>query len=400
VTLQASVVESSDDDALIRIEVRDTGIGISPSKQAAIFEPFAQADDSVTRVYGGTGLGTTIARQLIGLMGGSIGLESELGAGSLFWLEIRLKTSSPQGVDLSDELATSPKANATAQALSAIQSTKVHRIRGARILVAEDNPTNQRVAQLILESGSHLVTIVSDGEAALDALDEDTFDIALFDLSMPVVSGLQALKLYRFTTTKPIPVLILSANVTPETIAECENAGAAEFIPKPLRASHLLDAIERNLTTERSEAARPAVRPDGPHLAIVDIPIVDMNVLHDLGRLSPDPTFVQRLLDGFRSDTERLVKELTSALSTRRYDAVADVAHALKGGAASVGATHLTQLARRLEESSQETLRLKSAQLIEELLKISHQTLDVLNRYLQPQDVSHGAGDANRRTWH
>src|SRR5678816_799283 len=183
-------------------------------------------------------------------MGGTIGLESELGAGSLFWLEIRLKESSPQGLDLTEELSTSAKANATAQALSAIQSTKVHRIRGARILVAEDNPTNQRVAQLILESGSHVVTIVENGEAALDALENGPFDLALFDLSMPVISGLQALKLYRFTTAKPIPVLILSANVTPETIAECERAGAAEFIPKPLRASHVLDAIERHLASE------------------------------------------------------------------------------------------------------------------------------------------------------
>jgi two-component system sensor histidine kinase RpfC len=400
VTVAASIVESSLDDALIRIEVRDTGIGIPPSKQSAIFEPFAQADDSVTRLYGGTGLGTTIARQLIGLMGGTIGLESEPGAGSLFWLEIRLKESCPQGLDLTEELSTSAKANATAQALSAIQSSKVHRIRGARILVAEDNPTNQRVAQLILESGSHLVTIVGNGEAALDALEEGAFDIALFDLSMPVISGLQALKLYRFTAPKPIPVLILSANVTPETIAECEGAGAAEFIPKPLRASQLLDAIERNLATESVFASRPAIRANGPLLAVVDTPIVDTDVLRDLGRLSPDPTFVPRLLAGFSSDTERLVKEITAALTARRYGVVADVAHALKGGAASVGATQLTQLARRLEESSQETLRLKSAQLIEELLKLSAQTLDLLNRHLQPPGIAQSAGDGNAGTRH
>ena len=400
VTLAAFIVESSVADALIRIEVRDTGIGIPSSKQSAIFEPFAQADDSVTRLYGGTGLGTTIARQLIGLMGGTIGLESELGAGSLFWLEIRLKVSSPGGVDLTDELATSPKANATAQALSAIQSTKVHRIRGARILVAEDNPTNQRVAQLILESGSHLVTIVRNGEAALDALDDGAFDIALFDLSMPVISGLQALKLYRFTTTKPIPVLILSANVTPETISECESAGAAEFIPKPLRASQLLDAIERNLTTGTMAVARPEVRPNGPQLAVVDTPIVDFDVLRDLTRLSPDPTFVQRLLEGFQSDTDRLVKEISTALSTRRYNAVADIAHALKGGAASVGASQLTQLARKLEGSSQETLRLKSAQLTEELLKVSSQTLELLKRHLQIPGITQPTGDANGRKRH
>ena len=100
---------------MMRIEVRDTGIGIDPSKQAEIFEPFAQADDSITRVYGGTGLGTTIARQLVGLMGGTIGLESQLGQGSVFWLEIPLPHSVPQGIDLVEELAASVKLSSGAR---------------------------------------------------------------------------------------------------------------------------------------------------------------------------------------------------------------------------------------------------------------------------------------------
>ena len=383
ITLTAAIVESIDDEHLVRIEVRDTGIGIAPAKQEAIFEPFAQADDSVTRIYGGTGLGTTIARQLVGLMGGTIGLSSDLGKGSVFWIELRLKRRAPQGVDLTNDLSASPKSAATAQALAAAQSTKIHRIRGARILVAEDNPTNQRVAQLILESGSHVVTIVENGEAALDALENGPFDLALFDLSMPVISGLQALKLYRFTTAKPIPVLILSANVTPETIAECERAGAAEFIPKPLRASYVLDAVERHLASEATATARQVVRrEEKPQLAVVDTPTIDVAVLHDLDKLSPDPTFVKRLLDGFESDTNRLVGEISAALTARKYEAVRDAAHALKGGAASVGATQLTQLARRLEQSAPESLRIKSAQFIEELLKTSNFTLELLKRHL------------------
>jgi len=384
VTLSSSIVESQQDGCIVRIEVKDTGIGIASAKQIAIFEPFAQADDSVTRVYGGTGLGTTIARQLVSLMGGTIGLQSELGKGSLFWVEIALKRSEPQGIDFTEDLAASPKSSATAQALAAIQSSKVHRIRGARILVAEDNATNQRVAQLILESGSHIVTIVENGEAALDALEGASFDLALFDLSMPVVSGLQALKLYRFTTSRPIPVLILSANVTTEIIAECENAGAAEFIPKPLRASHLLDAVERHLSSEVAVASRPERTDEGrPQFSLVDTPPIEVGVLRDLEALSPDPTFARRLIDGFRSDAERLVKEITEALTHRKYDAVHDCAHALKGGAASVGATQLTQLARKIEQSGAETLRLRSAHFIEELLKISSLTLRLLDEHLE-----------------
>src|SRR4029077_20614182 len=105
--------------------------------------------------------------------------------------------------------------------------SKPSRIRGVRVLVSEDNPTNQRVTQLILESGGHFATIVNNGEEALDALERGGYDIALLDLSMPIVSGLEALKMYRFVATRPIPVLILAANVTVETMEQCHAAGAA-----------------------------------------------------------------------------------------------------------------------------------------------------------------------------
>ena len=389
ITVAARLLDGNGNDRVARIEVRDTGIGIPPNKQAAIFEPFTQADDSVTRIYGGTGLGTTIARHLVALMNGKIGVESTPGTGSLFWVELPLKESSKQGVDLTDQALTSSRNNAKAQTLAALHSGKVRRIRGARVLVAEDNPTNQRVAQLILESGSHNVTLVENGEQALDALERNSFDLALFDLSMPVVSGLQALKLYRFTAEKPIPILILSANVTTEVIAECEQAGAAEFVPKPLRASLLLDAIERHLASEAFVSAPPPVRnEEKPQLAVVETPILDADVLRDLSALSSDPTFIGRLLTGFKSDTDRLVNEITTALSDRRYDEIRNSAHALKGGAASIGAVQLAQLARKFETATTDSLRVRAAQWIEELLKTSQCSIEMLERYL----VEHGRG--------
>lgn len=383
VLLTAILLGEANDRQIVRIEVRDTGIGIPVHKQAAIFEPFTQADDSVTRIYGGTGLGTTIARHLVGLMGGKIGLDSTPGIGSSFWIELALKTTTARGIDLTDEAAARGKSTATAHARAMLQTNKVHRIRGARILVAEDNPTNQRVTQLILESGSHNVTIVENGEEALDALERGPFDLALFDLSMPVVSGLQALKLYRFTTPKPIPILILSANVTTEIISECEQAGAAEFVPKPLRASLLLDAIERHLASEAVTGTPRIVRSDErPQLAVVETPVIDLEVLRDLAALSSDPTFVKRLLMGFKSDTERLVREITTALGERKYQAIRDSAHALKGGAASVGACQLSQLAKRFEVASVDSLRIRAAQWIEELLKTSQVSIEMLERFL------------------
>jgi two-component system sensor histidine kinase RpfC len=329
-------------------------------------------------------------------MRGRIGLSSTVGTGSLFWFELPLAPAEPQGVDLTAELGVSRTSPALQAAALAGPGAKVHKIRGARILVAEDNPTNQRVARLILESGGHVVTIVDNGEAALDALERGGFDLALFDLSMPVVSGLEALKLYRFTTPRPIPVLILSANVTTESILDCERAGAAEFIGKPLRASLLLDAIERHLAdSDRPAAPVPARVDERPALAVVDTPPLDPTVLEDLTRLSSDPTFIDRLLRGFKGDTERLVREIGDALGARRYEAAKDAAHALRGGAASVGAMQLMQVATRIDKATHDMLRLKAAQWTEELVGAANRALLELDNHLEARRRRGlGSGDA------
>jgi two-component system, sensor histidine kinase RpfC len=385
VTLRAIVLSANPDEARIRIEVKDTGIGIHESKQAEIFDAFTQADDSITRRYGGTGLGTAIARQLVVLMGGQIGVISKVGIGSTFWFEVPLPYSEPVGIDLTAEIADTARLSATAAALAGQPQSKVTKLRGARILVAEDNATNQRVTQLILESGHHRVTIVNSGEDALDALEHGSFDLALFDLSMPGVSGLEALKLYRFTTRDPIPVVILSANVTTDIIAECQGAGCAEFIPKPIRPTILLDAIERHLA-QRADTILPVAPPrvdDRPALTVVDTPVVEYGVLEDLERISPDQTFVERLVRGFRSDADRLVRAIGDALASRRYQDAKDAAHALKGGAGSVGATQLVQFAVRLEKATHDAMRVKASALIEELSAATAATHAALEKHLE-----------------
>jgi|SRR5690348_2897959 len=384
ITLSASVLHTVDNVSMLRVAVKDTGIGISAEKKAAIFEPFTQADESISRLYGGTGLGTTIAKQLITLMGGQIGVESTVGTGSIFWFELPLQQAEPEGVDLVQELASVARLSASAAEVRAGVAATVHKMRGARILVAEDNPTNQRVTELILESGGHVPTIVNSGEAALDALEQGGFHLALFDMSMPGVSGLEALKLYKFSTQKPIPVIVLSANVTTEAIAQCQAAGAAEFVAKPVRPSVLLDAIERHLSGEPMVAAvAPPPRSDErPSLAVVDTPLLDRMILADLSKLSNDQTFVDRLVEGFKSDCERLVGEICTALATRRYEAAKDAAHALKGGAGGVGASQLFQFATRVEKATHETLRMKAAQWTDELQRISSRTRLALDEHV------------------
>jgi two-component system sensor histidine kinase RpfC len=387
----------------LRIEVQDTGIGIPASKLNQIFEPFAQADDSVTRLYGGTGLGTTIAKQLIGLMGGTLTVESQQGMGSKFWFEIPLPRTEKAGIDLAEEFAASRAAISNGGRGYGGSTALAERLRGARVLVAEDNPTNQRVTKMILESGGHFATIVTNGEEALEALEKDHFDIALFDLSMPKVSGIDALKLYRFTTDRPIPVIILSANVTVEAISECHSAGAVEFVAKPVRASVMLEAIDRNLdvgtaevrhtvnnraaTSRRETTSIPGSSAEGaraassPRLSLVDTSAVDPNVLEELEQFSSDPTFVERLIEGFLSDCERLSSQIQDGLSKRRYDSVKDAAHALRGASGSVGANQLYQFATRVDKSSYENIRLQAGKLSQELTSLIERTKSDLTTY-------------------
>ena len=385
IRLSARTLSSTTESTVVRIEVKDTGIGIPQEKLATIFEAFTQADDSVTRVYGGTGLGTTIARQLIVLMGGRLGVESVVGAGSTFWMEIQLPHAEPRAADLTDELMTSRKLPTSLQATTVGGISKASRIRGARVLVAEDNETNQRVTRLILESGGHFATIVNNGEEALDALERGGFDLALLDLSMPVVSGLDALKMYRFTATNPIPVLMLSANVTAEAMEQCLAAGASEFVQKPVRASLLLEAIDRNLADRAAEfvtatSSRPEERQP---LAIVEPVPLDAEIIGELAKLSRDPTFEERLLRGVRADCAELVERIAAALSMRTYQEVSDAAHALKGAAGSVGAGLWVQFAMRLEKLDHESLRLKAAALTQELARITQRTNAALDAHIE-----------------
>ncbi|WP_200384187.1 PAS domain-containing hybrid sensor histidine kinase/response regulator [Rhodocyclus tenuis] len=270
--------------------VRDTGIGISPEKQAEVFAAFTQADSSITRRFGGSGLGLAITRKLLALMGGEIRLDSVPGVGSTFSFTLPLgldqvgertaaardlaayaesgsrrgaepirdnahAAQTPRNAAAATSTRQAPADEWRAVASVAARQPSVLAGRSLRILLAEDNPVNQRVATLMLEKRGHRVSVVGDGEAALAQLADEPFDLVLMDIHMPLLDGIAASERLRAEEAggeRPrLPVLALTASVSIEERALCRAAGMDAVVAKPVRAETLFAAIAQVIAATR-----------------------------------------------------------------------------------------------------------------------------------------------------
>ena len=218
----------ADEDGQLVLAVEDSGIGISPEQQQRLFSPFEQAEASTSRRFGGTGLGLVICRELSESMGGSIGVESAVGQGSTFTARLPLRP------------APAPAAEA------ARQDSEGPDLAGLRFLVAEDNPINQRLIQLMLERAGATLTIAADGEAAVRLWRPDEFDIVLMDMQMPGMDGLQATRHIRSQPRgDAVPIIALTASASVEDQRACELAGMNDYLSKPLRFDVLARTVAR-----------------------------------------------------------------------------------------------------------------------------------------------------------
>jgi len=339
VTLRAAVAATDADTVTIRFSVSDTGIGISEEKQRTIFESFSQADISTARQFGGTGLGTTIARQLVTLMGGQIGVESTLGVGSTFWFV--------GSFDLpTDDAGENPRANPCADTASAVGP--VERRKG-RILLAEDYPSNRKVATLHLEAAGHSVTPVENGEEAVRACDQCTFDLILMDCQMPKMDGLEATRRIRSGSglCARVPILAMTATVDPAVLEACTEAGMDDVLPKPIRRDALLSAVEEWLQLKNLVSDAPSTPPEVDSESASLAPIDLKTAIQEFG----DEKVVWDVLGQFLINVESQIREMKEALTAGQTDIVRRQSHAIKGGASTLTAWPLAEQARELERS-------------------------------------------------
>jgi len=363
VRLEVAVANAEDARVRLRFTVIDTGIGIPAAARARLFEAFEQADVSLSRRYGGTGLGTTIAKGLTEAMGGSIGFESSERRGSRFWVELPFdrvaETAVPAEAPREAKVAFNQETAANVIAFGDPFLRHRARVRSLELLIADDHAANRMVLQRLLQKAGHRVVSVDDGEQVLDALAANTYDAAIVDLHMPGVSGLDLLRELRVMESgggKRTPVIVLTADVTPEAIQQCAQAGARAFLPKPVVAARLLDTLAEVATSGQASSPQPIS-------ARVELPVgdedFDPGVLEELGALGMGETFVREFIAQCLRDAEGCLASLEKSGEAGEWAAVRDHAHALKGVSSNLGLI-------RVAAASSEWMRLPEWQLTRE----------------------------------
>ncbi len=342
---------------MIRFEVEDTGIGIDEAGLDKLFKPFSQVDASISRRYGGTGLGLTICKQIVEKLGGELGMSSTVGVGSIFWFELSV-------VPVSREEADSVAAKIVAE----------ETLPRYRILLVEDNKVNQIVASRFLARLGQEVEIANDGAEAVAITRHQIFDLILMDMQMPVMDGIEATRriIAEAGPCAATPIIAMTANASDDDRRRCMDAGMQGFESKPVTLERLKQMIAYATTPDRntsrsqnpSEAGKAAV--ERFELPEPDMSGMPMRALPGLGIEGLDEArhaelvealgeeVFQELVESFFNDAEELLVELDEALRKQDPDKRDRVLHTIKGAASNVGLNDLAVKANALRHQAPE----------------------------------------------
>ena len=435
VAIHVAAVNREGHGLVLRVEVRDTGIGVDAAAQERIFDAFVQAGPEIGAHFGGAGLGLAIARRRLEARGGSIGVESHPGHGALFWFELAIERDDSKKAPRPQPPQAPPASFAGAEAAICAQSQEpvyviaedgfdalalarrfalaaivrradpdaialaseavadlveasggreealvapnpAARGGGRAILLAEDNGVNRMIFERILLGGGYRVTSVADGEAALDAILSGTFDLILLDLNMPGIDGLEVARLYQFARVgaERAPIIALTADAVAERRKDCQAAGMAACLVKPIAPEALLDALDDVLRAVGPQGAIPPAGPSADRASDVD-----KSSIAALARLGGEE-FVRKVVAEFIGESAQITERMVVAVEQGDLEAFRREAHALESSAGNVGAAELARLCRKWRARSPEAFVLYGDDCLDDLRGEWGRTITALNR--------------------
>ncbi len=512
-------VISENNNLRLRFEIIDTGIGIKEQEKSKLFNKFTQADESTTRMYGGTGLGMAIAKQLVETMNGEIGFTSTFGEGSTFWFELEFEQQEvlseenncliefsnyrtliinpfkEKGQPIAEHLSlwsiTYDFANHVEHAIKMINSANdsdnpyfiifvfqkyldtdpikfitqaksessfknhtfilindeetplstksnlltsgysliikstpdrstlfriIHsantnivtsysendtdtlyakeltdyqpKTEGLKILVVDDNEINQIVVKNILEYGNFSVTLASNGEEALDILEENEFDLLILDMQMPIMGGIEAAKIFRFMypEKRNIPILILTANATKEAKDACEQAKLDAYLTKPIEPEKLLNIINSLIGNANDIELLNST------LNVVDInnldnfSLINTKTFDTLFFMAHEENFMRNLIDRYISNALSNIEQLNLSINNKDYKKIPELAHALDGISRTIGAQKLAKIAEKLSNLSRTDNHSSLTEVFNSINSVFHETEQALITYLDKKE--------------
>jgi CheY-like chemotaxis protein len=341
----------ADGMATIECLVRDTGVGIAPEHIGHLFKNFAQVDESINRKFGGTGLGLAISQKIIEQMGGKIKVKSALGSGTTFSFELTLPLSDVALVKLTEGSEAAERANCTLAGLA----------EPLRILLAEDNGTNQLVFSKMVQDVGVQLTIAHNGREAVEHATKGTFDAIFMDMRMPEMDGLEATRRIRALGgyLADIPIIALTANAFTDDVKACRDAGMNDFVAKPLRKKILIEKLANVVSgsPQRCKQAKAVGGDDLPIVAPAAVAMTDLAPVLDRAVFDAlveeiDIDGVRTTLDQFLAETEKQLARLRACSCDNDRAGIKEEAHKLKGASGTFGLLQVSELALMLEHSA------------------------------------------------
>ncbi len=315
----------------IRFRVVDTGVGIPKDKLKEVFNRFVQATESTTRVFGGTGLGLSIVKSLVQLFEGTLNLESELGKGTVFTMDFPFRIVKEAKLEEEPEKEIDVTASVTA----------------LHILAAEDNSLNQKLLKAIFERLNIPLTIVNNGQEALDKLREETFDMVLMDIQMPVMDGYTAIKEIRRTISPTIPIITMTAHAMVGEKEECLSIGANSYISKPFKESELLYTIAHLGNKEHYETPQPPNFTQQPPQTKMTDSILNLDYLAEI--TGGDQELRDELIAMFEKDSQVQLANIAEASQANDLERLRQAIHKFRSSLFSVGLLNTANQYKELE---------------------------------------------------